>query len=263
MKVSDGFWMNKPGYNVHWASQIYEVEADEHSVTVWATPYYVSNKGMTLSGPVLTVTFTSTLENSIKVRIEHFAGATAKKPSFILNEDNDFRPVIKKISEKGFELVSGRTSVRIGCEKTKWSISYYFDKKLLTKSGWRTTSMIEEDTWRRKQSEAEQAQEWFFARTDSGEKVYIREMLGLSVGEYIYGFGEKFSSFVKNGQTVEIWNNDGGTCTEQSYKCIPFFVSSRNYGVFVNHPERVSFEVGSENVSKTAFSVQGECLPLV
>ena len=260
MKVSDGFWMNKIGYNVHWASQIYEVEADERSITVWATPHYVSNKGMTLGGPVLAVTFTSTLENSIKVSIEHFTGARPKKPSFILNEDKNFRPIIKRLSDNGFELISGRTSVHIGCEKKKWSISYYFDKKLLTKSGWHTTSIIEEDTWHRKQREAEQDQERFFARTDSGENVYIREMLSLSVGEYIYGFGEKFSSFVKNGQTVEIWNNDGGTCTEQSYKCIPFFVSSRAYGVFVNHPERVSFEVGSENVSKTAFSVQGERL---
>ena len=39
---------------------------------------------------------------------------------------------------------------------------------------------------------------------------------------------------------------------------IPFYVSSRNYGVFVNHPENVTFEVASETVSKVAFSVQGE-----
>ena len=83
-------------------------------------------------------------------------------------------------------------------------------------------------------------------------------MLNISVGENIYGFGEKFSTFVKNGQTVEVWNYDGGTCSEQTYKSIPFYVSSRNYGVFVNHPENVTFEVASETVSKVAFSVQGE-----
>ena len=260
MKVSDGFWMNKTGYNVHWASQIYETETDGRSVTVYATPYHVSNRGMTLGGPVLTVTFTSTLENSIKVSIEHFSGAVRRKPSFALNGDKGFRPVIKSLEGGGFELISGRTSVRIGCAKEEWDISYYFGEKLLTKSGWRTTSVIEEEPWHRKQTEAEQVGERFFARSDSGESVFIREMLGLSVGEYIYGFGEKFSPFVKNGQTVEVWNNDGGTCTEQSYKSVPFFVSSRGYGVFVNHPEKVSFEVGSENVSKTAFSVQGERL---
>ncbi|WP_455529192.1 hypothetical protein [Ruminococcus sp.] len=236
MKVSDGFWMNKKGYNVHWASQIYETEADERSVTVWATPYHVSNRGMTLGGPVLTVTFTSVLENSIKVSIEHFRGDARKKPSFVLNEDKGFRPAINRLPDGGWELISGRTSVRIGCEKGKWDISYYFDGKLLTSSGWRTTSIIEEEPWHREQTNAEQSREPFFSRSDSGESVYIREMLGLSVGEHIYGFGEKFSSFVKNGQTVEVWNSDGGTCTEQSYKSVPFFVSSRGYGVFVYHP---------------------------
>ena len=38
----------------------------------------------------------------------------------------------------------------------------------------------------------------------------------------------------KNGQTVEIWNEDGGTSTEESYKNIPFYMSSRGYGVFVD-----------------------------
>ena len=260
MKVSDGFWMNKTGYNVHWASQIYEVRTDGDSVTVYATPYHISNRGMTLGGPVLTVTFTSALEDSIKVRIGHFSGAAEKKPSFALNEDTGFKPVINRLPDGGTELVSGKTSVRIGREKGKWDISYYYGGKLLTRSGWRTTSMIEEEKWHRKQTEAAQAEERFFARSDSGSSTFIREMLGLSVGEYIYGFGEKFSAFVKNGQTVEVWNNDGGTCTEQSYKSVPFFVSSRNYGVFVNCPGKVSFEVGSENVSKTAFSVQGESL---
>ena len=48
-----------------------------------------------------------------------------------------------------------------------------------------------------------------------------------------------------------------GTSTEQSYKNIPFYLTNRGYGVLVNHPENVSFEVGSEKVSKVQFSVEG------
>ena len=59
---------------------------------------------------------------------------------------------------------------------------------------------------------------------------------------------------------MDIWNEDGGTSTYQSYKNIPFYVTSRGYGVFVNHPEKVSFEVCTEQVSKVEFSVQGESL---
>ena len=64
----------------------------------------------------------------------------------------------------------------------------------------------------------------------------------------IYGLGERFTPFVKNGQIVDIWNDDGGTSSELAYKNIPFYISSRGYGVFVNHPEKVSYEIGSEKV---------------
>src|SRR6478735_779808 len=88
----------------------------------------------------------------------------------------------------------------------------------------------------------------------------MREQLSLDIGELIYGLGERFTPFVKNGQVVDIWNEDGGTGSEQTYKNIPFYVSNKGYGVFVNHPEQVSFEVASEKVSKSQFSVAGEYL---
>ena len=260
MKVSDGFWLNKPGFNVNYATQMYTVEADDTSVTVYATNQWIANRGMTLGGPMLTIRFTSTLENSIKVTIEHFKGALRKSPAFELNEDSGFKPVVKGSKDDGYELISGRTSVKIGAEKSGWNVSYWYDGRLLTKEGWRTTSVIEEEEWLRKNQTTGTEGTRFFAGADNGDNTYIREMLGLSVGEYIYGFGEKFSTFVKNGQTVDVWNNDGGTCSEQSYKSIPFYVSSRAYGVFVNHPENVNFEVASETVSKVAFSVQGQRL---
>src|SRR5690606_27985504 len=89
---------------------------------------------------------------------------------------------------------------------------------------------------------------------------YISEQLSLNVGELIYGLGERFTSFVKNGQTVDMWNADGGTGTEQAYKNIPFYMSNRGYGVFVNSPQKVSYEVASEKVSRVQFSVPGETM---
>jgi alpha-D-xyloside xylohydrolase len=104
--------------------------------------------------------------------------------------------------------------------------------------------------------------DWRGLAYDNGgeEDTYMRERLSLSVGELIYGTGERFTPFIKNGQTVDIWNEDGGTSTEQSYKNIPFYISNKGYGIFVNHPEKVSFEIGSENVKKVQFSVPGEGL---
>lgn len=37
-------------------------------------------------------------------------------------------------------------------------------------------------------------------------------------------------------------------------------MTNRGYGILVNHPQCVSFEVGSEKVSKVQFSVESEYL---
>ncbi|MCT6838915.1 MAG: alpha-xylosidase, partial [Bifidobacteriales bacterium] len=84
--------------------------------------------------------------------------------------------------------------------------------------------------------------------------------LGLEVGERVYGFGERFGPYVKNGQTIDIWNEDGGTASEQGYKDIPFYMTSNGYGVLVNNRGHVSFEVASENTETVQFSVPGEAI---
>ncbi|KAG5353342.1 hypothetical protein C0989_007786 [Termitomyces sp. Mn162] len=57
-----------------------------------------------------------------------------------------------------------------------------------------------------------------------------------------------FAGEKHQGQTVKIWNQDGGTSSDQAYKCIPFYITNRNYGVFINHPGEVEVEVGSEKI---------------
>jgi alpha-D-xyloside xylohydrolase len=92
-----------------------------------------------------------------------------------------------------------------------------------------------------------------------GER-YVYEQLTMGPAENIFGLGERFGTFVKNGQVVDIWNEDGGTQSEQAYKNVPFYISDAGYGVFVDHPDKVSFEVGSEVVSRTQMSVAGNHL---
>ena len=259
MKVNDGFWLTQSGYETTYATQIYSASDNGDSFTLIATGKWIHNRGMTLEGPLITVTYSSPRENCIKVCIEHFRGAPETLPRFDVSRDSDFKPVIRKNESGGYELISGKTKVTAGAVGSPWEVTFSFGDKLLTKCGWRSTSMITEDkchSARRRMADSSR----FFACSDNSSDTYMREMLGLSTGEYIYGFGEKFTPFVKNGQTLKIWNNDGGTCTEQSYKSVPFCVSSRGYGVFAAHPQLVEFEAATENVSKLAFSVQGEKL---
>ncbi|HSK66810.1 MAG TPA: alpha-xylosidase, partial [Anaerolineales bacterium] len=133
-------------------------------------------------------------------------------------------------------LESGDLCVRVQMGED-WRVEFLGNDRLLTSSGWRALGFV-----------------------DTPDGRFIHEQLDLGVGECVYGLGERFTAFVKNGQAVDMWNQDGGTSSEQAYKNIPFYLTNRGYGVFVNHPEQVSFEVASEKVERVQFSVPGEAL---
>lgn len=257
MKFSDGFWLNKSGYKVDYAAQAYEVTKVENGLNIYVPTQYIHNRGMTLGGPCLDITITSTQKNVIRVSIEHYKGRLNNTPKFELNIDQGYTPEINE-KENCWEIISGDTKVVIG--KNDWNVQYYYKDKRLTGGGWRSASIIEENKFNASARLNAMQSDTFWSFPQDSRTTYIREQLTMNVGEYFYGFGEKFTPFVKNGQNVEIWNADGGTCSDQSYKSIPFYISSKGYGIFVNSSDKVSFEVCSDTVSKVSFTVPGEKL---
>lgn len=257
MKFSDGFWLNKRGYDVNYAAQAYEITPVERGLNVYVPTQYIQNRGQTLGGPCLDITITSARKNVIKVTIEHFKGGLDNVPRFELDEDAGFTP---EITEKGdcWELVSGDTKAVIS--KYAYGVQYYYKDKRLTGGAWRSAGVITESEFIKSARLNASQDNTFWDYPRDSRTTYIREQLSMNVGEYFYGFGEKFTPFVKNGQTVQIWNSDGGTCSDQSYKSIPFYVSSEGYGIFVNSTDNVSFEVCSDTVSKVSITVPGERL---
>ncbi|KGP82265.1 MULTISPECIES: alpha-xylosidase [unclassified Paenibacillus] len=235
MKFTDGFWMTREGYHIQNPTDIRDIVQKEDSLTVYAATKYIRTKGDTLNGTLLKATYSSPMPNVIRVTLNHHKGGVKKGPEFELKHQ-DVNVDISK-NEQGAVLKSGNLEVQI--DKTNgWDVSFLYEGKRITGSGQRAAGYI----------------------TGPSKEAYFREQLDLGIGEYVYGLGERFTPFVKNGQVVDTWNEDGGTSSEQSYKNIPFYLSNKGYGVFVNHPERVSYEIASENVSKVQFSVEGETL---
>ncbi len=69
----------------------------------------------------------------------------------------------------------------------------------------------------------------------------------LAQDERIYGFGESFTRLNKRGQRVVAFIRDGmGVQGQLQYKSVPFFLSSRGYGMFVHTSTPVTFDVGAE-----------------
>jgi len=235
MKFTDGYWQMRPGITSHYAAQAYEVTAEHDALTVYAPTGKLQGRGQTINQPLLTVRFSSPMENVIHVQLIHHKGGVPRKPEFA-TYSGSVPEVLISDNEGASILTSGDLSVRIN-KTDDWLVEYMGGDKLLTSSGWRAMG---------------------FADTPNGR--YIHEQLSLGVGECVYGLGERFTAFVKNGQVVDIWNQDGGTSSEQAYKNIPFYLTNRGYGVLVNHPEQVSFEIASEKVERVQFSVPGEML---
>ena len=64
--------------------------------------------------------------------------------------------------------------------------------------------------------------------------------------------------FVKNGQSVDSWNQDGGTASEQAYKSLPFFVTDAGFGIFVNSPAGSRSRCARRWCRAVQFSVPGD-----
>lgn len=97
--------------------------------------------------------------------------------------------------------------------------------------------------------------------TVDGERAAFHDTFTAEPDEHFYGFGEKFSDLDKRGQQLEMWNYDTyGAHTERAYKNVPFFVSSRGYGIFVDSITRVNFDMAASNNSTFSIVVPDTAL---
>jgi len=84
----------------------------------------------------------------------------------------------------------------------------------------------------------------FGCSTVDGERVAWHECFAAAADEHFVGFGEKFTGLDKRGQRAVMWNYDAfGAESDRSYKNIPFYLSSRGYGIVVDSGAATEFDV--------------------
>lgn len=235
MKFTNGTWLSKEGFTVEAPKEIFEVERTDTALTLYAPYKAQKNRSDSVDCGMMTLRISSPAPNIISVRLCNFKGRKPRDAAFRLNTRN-VTPVFAETADE-YVFVSGSTEARVP-KSGEFSVRFLYNGRILTSSGIDGPAHI----------------------ADPDGRSYIRERLDLDVGEHIFGLGERFTPMVRNGQSVDIWNEDGGCDSDQAYKNIPFFLSNRSYGVFVNSTGRVSYEIGSECPSKTQFSVPGETM---
>lgn len=274
MKFTNGYWMIRDGVDALYAREAYELAADAttESLNVLAPTSVVRGRYDTLNLPTFNVDITTPAEGVIRVRAEHWQGAT-EYPGFPLNADEPGNRDYVTVQANGngdgevgvngadVTLTTGGLTAKV-VKGAPWNLTFIGeDGKVLTESAGKSLGRFKLGA---ESNVTAQPVGEFGVTMDGSARdesdVFIAIQLHLSVGEDVYGLGERFGAYVKNGQSVDIWNEDGGTASEQGYKDIPFYMTSNGYGVLVNNRGHVSFEIGSENTEAVQFSVPGEAI---
>lgn len=252
MRFTDGAWSPRTGYKLHPATYLWKYEIEEDKIHAFVICHPLNTSDDLTLGPALEYTFSAPVEDACRVQAVHFKGAIRKEPAFDLNFSN---PKVQILDEENqIVMINGKMRVEIK-KGDQFEYLFYYDGKFLTGSMAGSMNYVTDVAYQGDQ--IDNVNHRIPQRTGLNPN-YIRERLNLDVGEYIYGFGEHFTPLVKNGQCLDIWNRDGSSNCEQGYKCIPFYLSSRSYGVLVNTPGHVDFEVGVESVRHVQFDVQDE-----
>src|SRR5438876_10106884 len=82
MKFSDGYWLMRPGVHASYPAGVLDTATGPDSLEVYAPVQRIRHRGDLLSGPVVTLTFTSPMPDVIGVEMTHFAGGRAGEPNF-------------------------------------------------------------------------------------------------------------------------------------------------------------------------------------
>ncbi len=235
MKFTNGAWLWGKGVTAACVQRVNRFRIDGKELLVSAVDR-VGNAGADrFEGTVLELRVTSPLPDVVRVQVRHHS--PAKKGNVAFDLDYGLCSASVHIEDLKDELLftSGRLSLRLK-KGPPWELRFEDADSVITGGVKDSLGYMQVER--------------------AGN--FLSQRLSLAVNECIYGMGERFGPLVKNGQTVTIWNEDGGTVSDQAYKNIPFYLSSRGYGLFVNTPGKVEFEVATERVSQVQFSVEAE-----
>ncbi|KAH8840780.1 hypothetical protein MCOR02_005935 [Pyricularia oryzae] len=258
MKFRDGMWQSGHDMALEYAEEVHQIRQTEKGMRLLCPTRKIMGRGDTLNRSVLTIDIEAEFDGVVSVETTHWSGEARRGPHFELYPDG--RPPVRgevSKSDSGTTLSSGSLSVTVSSEPHTFEVRFHGNSNNNNNSEALLTSLLD-----RSVGIAYNPATVPQTRLEDmrGVRHHVFTQTTLSVGESVYGFGERFGAFNKVGQQVVMWNADGGTSSELAYKNVPFWISSRGYGVFVDSPDRVEFEVGSERSCRVQTSVEAQRL---
>ncbi|KAL5333985.1 glycosyl hydrolases family 31-domain-containing protein [Aspergillus crustosus] len=259
VKFSHGCWHPAPDTLIDWAVETVVAETRGEALHFVTSSKPINYRGDTLNNPTLTHSLSSPIDNVLHLSSTHWTKqkSITQRPHFELypaGQPERTSTVQATKTSETLKLEEGSLSATVDTRPKSFDISFEANGKLLTKLGWRSVGYVKQGTTalhpRANYLDPYKGKRW------------VTYQLQLGVGDKVFGLGERFGPFAKNGQSVEIWNEDGGTGSELTYKNIPFFLTSAGYGIFIPTFNFLSFEIQSERTTRVNISVPGESLAM-
>ena len=187
-------------------------------------------------------TFHVSRPGSLSVRVTVLTAHTFRLRLVSDGDVNETLPEYMQVrSDATFPPVAVRTSTRgntVGLDTAEMSVDFAIEDDLVSVDV-RTPS-------------AKLIEQW---RIRAGRRT---ARLGLRPGEHIYGFGDKRAALDQRGQRLEMINRDAfASETNDSYKSIPFYLSSAGYGLFFHNYHPSVFDVGASDADTLTLTASG------
>ncbi|ROT36287.1 alpha-xylosidase [Sodiomyces alkalinus F11] len=249
----DGMWLPAKDMWVEYAEEVYEItpRVDGKGLSLLCPTKKILRRGDTLNRSTVTLDINAEADGIISVEATHWAGALNKGPHFELFPHG--RPDVQSSifeSDEGTTLTSGSVAATIDPNTFEIRFHSADGAKRLTSLQTRSVGLAYNPAPSTPMQTADMR----------NLKHYMFTQTTLAVGETVHGLGERFGAFNKVGQSITLWNADGGTSSDQAYKNVSFWLSSKGYGIFIDTPAKVELEVGSERCTRVQTAVEGQRL---
>lgn len=181
------------------------------------------------------IKFSFVNENVVRIQTSYSNMPSFEKDSLMVEKQKEYTKILKEKIENGIVLSSSMLEVQIQfapfCIEVRDKKGKILTKTLNMESG---KSLLNSNPL-----------PFSYVRRGTDMQKYAAASFSIQPGEHFYGAGESFTKLDKIGQKIQLWTKDAhGVETQDMYKPIPFYMSSRGYGIFAHTSAAVTFDFG-------------------
>ena len=198
MKFTEGYWLRSESIKPSFVSQAFSIEKTDVGMRVIAPERPIKSRCDAQNITTIIIDFIPYTPNNIAVQLTHYQGYDNREPRFALKGEAPSFTV--EVNEKEGVLKCGNVLVRVNRENGQYQFENN-ENKVITSCDFRNQGYIRTEY----QPSTMRPEKNYLA---DDYKPYMLTELSLKAGERVYGFGEQFTSFCKNGQVVECWRSE-------------------------------------------------------